>query len=81
MNDTQLQLLESNLHVPGILSDDIIPQDLNMPDYDLIPNGQQWREVVEPGNIDHLFSSLNWLWPFDEGSDQIATPTGRPGLP
>lgn len=53
---------------------------IQMGDYGIFQDGQQWRELVEPGNTDHLFSSLSWLWPFDEWSDQIAPPTGPPGF-
>ncbi|KAL4922077.1 hypothetical protein BDW62DRAFT_217909, partial [Aspergillus aurantiobrunneus] len=54
--------------------------DAEMGDYGLLQDGQPWRELVQPENTDHLFSSLNWLWPFDEWNDQIAPPTGLSGF-
>ncbi|KAL4783593.1 hypothetical protein BJX76DRAFT_357856 [Aspergillus varians] len=50
--------------------------EINMPEYALFQDDQQWSQLVEPGNTDHLFSSLNWMWPFNEWSDHLGTPTG-----
>ena len=80
-SDIQLQLPENISHAPELPDARSLPSELNVVDYDLLQDGQQWREVVEPGNIDHLFSSLNWLWPFEEWTDQIDPSTGRPGFP
>ncbi|KAL2812329.1 hypothetical protein BJX63DRAFT_432772 [Aspergillus granulosus] len=43
--------------------------------YDSIQEGQPWRDLVEPENADHLLSSLNWLWPFEEWEDQTDNPS------
>jgi hypothetical protein len=46
-------------------------EDLGLEDYGLTADGQHWRDLVEPDNSDHVFSSLNWLWPFEELGDEI----------
>ncbi|KAL4862122.1 hypothetical protein BDV12DRAFT_179275 [Aspergillus spectabilis] len=47
------------------------PQALDLENYALTTDGQHWRDLVEPDNADHVFSSLNWLWPFEEFNDEI----------
>lgn len=59
--------------------DDLAPG-VDMADYGLPQDEEQWTELVEPGNTDHLFSSFNWLWSLDEWNDQITPSTGPPGL-
>ncbi|KAJ0423293.1 hypothetical protein BJY00DRAFT_310423 [Aspergillus carlsbadensis] len=57
-----------------------MPQDPGIDAYDPMDEGQPWRDLIEPDNADHLFSSLNWLWPFEEWEDQIGDPSGFSGL-
>jgi hypothetical protein len=40
--------------------------DVNIADHGLPLDEQQWTELVESGNTDHMFSSFNWLWSLDE---------------
>ncbi|KAL3476664.1 hypothetical protein BJX99DRAFT_258211 [Aspergillus californicus] len=55
------------------------PDSTDFSEYDLGLDGQRWTELIEPDNTDHLFSSLNWLWPFDELQDPINSSMGLPG--
>lgn len=80
ISNPQMHLAENNPSASETPSAASLPSDIQMGDYGFFQNGQQWRELVEPGNADHLFSSLNWLWPFDEWGDQITPPTGPPGF-
>ncbi|KAL3492064.1 hypothetical protein BJX62DRAFT_236497 [Aspergillus germanicus] len=50
--------------------------------YEPMQEGRAWRDLIEPDNADRVFSSLNWLWPFEEweGEDQIGDPSGFSGL-
>lgn len=79
-SNPQVHLADNHPAVSETPTAPTLPSDMQMGDYGIFQDGQQWRELVEPGNTDHLFSSLNWLWPFDEWSDQIAPPTGPPGF-
>ncbi|KAL2795194.1 hypothetical protein BJX66DRAFT_324856 [Aspergillus keveii] len=55
---------------------------LGIETYDAMQEGRAWRDLIEPDNADHVFSSLNWLWPFEEweGEDQIGDLAGFSGL-
>ncbi|KAL2839002.1 hypothetical protein BJY01DRAFT_257892 [Aspergillus pseudoustus] len=57
-----------------------LPPDSGIELYEAMQESQPWRDLVEPENADHLFSSLNWLWPFEEWEDQIGDPLGFSGL-
>ncbi|KAL4875675.1 hypothetical protein BJY04DRAFT_232283 [Aspergillus karnatakaensis] len=69
VNALSANSLNSNAEVPGssILSD--APRNLNRGDHGLTGDGQQWKDLIEPDNADHVFSSLNWIWPFEELDD------------
>ncbi|KAL4985724.1 hypothetical protein BDW68DRAFT_179491 [Aspergillus falconensis] len=38
---------------------------------DRIQEEQFWRELIGPENADHLFSPVNWLWPFEDLEDHL----------
>ncbi|CAI7582307.1 unnamed protein product [Penicillium crustosum] len=80
VRNRQQQLPENRPHaseIPGM--DDLTPG-VDMADYGLPQDEEQWTELVEPGNTDHLFSSFNWLWSLDEWNDQSTPLIGPPGL-
>lgn len=79
ISNPQMNLAENNPSASETGSAPSLPSDIQMGEYGFFQNEQQWRELVEPGNTDHLFSSLNWLWPFDGWGDQIAPHIGPPG--
>lgn len=66
----QQQLLQNIPHASESSSINGLPLEVNTADYTLPLDEQQWTELVEPGNADHLFSSFNWLWSLDEWNDQ-----------